>query len=465
PPRTHWLEANATKTRRLGGWILYDGKCRFCIAAANQFRQLFARRGFAFTPLQTPWVQRRLGLVPGAPLEEMRVLTVDGEHYGGANAVLFLANQIWWLRPLGWIGKLPFVHPWVDAGYRWIAARRGCTHLQCASKERRFYNRRLTVVSAAGKPRSMSHGEEHVNGSDPAGEYCRNRRLESRCSLDIAAWIPLVILPVSALFVRNHVEPWLFMWLMVGAIFLGCKWFTLHVAAQNSRPAIIHQLAYFLLWPDMDAGLFLGPKRAKSTLLAELPNIAAALGKMALGALLLWGFARHFTHDLVAGWIGMIGLILIAHFGMFSLAAAGWRLRGRPARPIMNAPWKADKLAGFWGRRWNRAFQQLVIETVFRPMAGSIGVVRATLITFFISGLLHELVISLPAGAGYGLPTSYFLLQGWGMIAQRTPIAGRYRFNNRLFTLFLVALPAFGLFHPPFVRGVIVPFMHAIGAL
>ena len=77
----------------------------------------------------------------------------------------------------------------------------------------------------------------------------------------------------------------------------------------------------------------------------------------------------------------------------------------------------------------------------------------------------RTILISLPAGAGYGLPTGYFLLQGWGLIAQRTPIAGRRWFNNRFFTLFLVAIPAFGLFHPPFLRGVIVPFMHAIGAL
>lgn len=422
--RTIVTELDRENAAPLRGWILYDGECRFCIAAANRFHQLFAMRGFAFIPLQTPWVQRRLGLLPGAPLEEMRVLTASGEDYGGADAVLFLANQIWWLRPIAWIGKLPLVHSAVDVAYRWIAARRGCTHLKCS-------------VGQRGRPEDGTK----------------------------AGWAALIILPTLALLVRGHVEPWLFMWLMVGAIFLSCKWLTLQRAKRKSRATTARKLAYLLLWPGMDAVRFFGSKRTTSPPSDELPNIAAALGKIALGALMLWAIARHFTNPLLAGWIGMIGMILIVHFGVFGLAAGCWRFLGIPARPIMNAPWKAAQLSEFWGRRWNRAFQQLVIDTLFRPFANSLGVVRATLITFFISGLLHELVISLPAGAGYGLPTGYFLLQGWGLIAQRTPIAGRRWFNNRFFTLFLVAIPAFGLFHPPFVRGVIVPFMHAIGAL
>jgi hypothetical protein len=70
-------------------------------------------------------------------------------------------------------------------------------------------------------------------------------------------------------------------------------------------------------------------------------------------------------------------------------------------------------------------------------------------------------VISLPAGAGYGLPTAYFLLQGIGILLERAfP-----QMRGRIFTILITAFPAFWLFHPPFVRHVILPFMKAIGAL
>jgi len=67
----------------------------------------------------------------------------------------------------------------------------------------------------------------------------------------------------------------------------------------------------------------------------------------------------------------------------------------------------------------------------------------------------------LPAGGGYGLPTAYFLLQGIGILFERVfP-----RIRGRTFTVLITAVPAFWLFHPPFVHNVILPFMKAIGAL
>ena len=156
----------------------------------------------------------------------------------------------------------------------------------------------------------------------------------------------------------------------------------------------------------------------------------------------------------------MTGLIFILHFGLFHLAAIGWRRVGVDVDLIMNAPWRSKSLSEFWGRRWNGAFNSLVLDLFFRRFARSIGPVRATLTAFLIFGLLHELVISLPACAGYGLPTAYFLFQGWGAVAQRA-----FGMRGGLFTMAIVAGPAFWLFHPPFVRHVILPFMHAIHAL
>lgn len=128
----------------------------------------------------------------------------------------------------------------------------------------------------------------------------------------------------------------------------------------------------------------------------------------------------------------------------------------------MNAPIRSTSLAEFWGRRWNGAFNDLVLDLFFRRLARRFGPPIATLGSFFFSGPLHELVISLPAAGGYGLPTGYFLWQGAGVIAQRK---WRRGFLGWTVTMAIVVVPAFWLFHPLFVRRVIIPFMQAIGAL
>jgi alginate O-acetyltransferase complex protein AlgI len=161
----------------------------------------------------------------------------------------------------------------------------------------------------------------------------------------------------------------------------------------------------------------------------------------------------------------MIGMILVLHFGMFALLAIAWRAYGLDVRPIMDAPLNSTSLGEFWGRRWNGAFNQLAFENIFRPVARSTGPILGTIVAFLASGLIHELVISLPARTGYGLPTAYFLLQGCGVIIQHRVPRIRHGMAGQFFTAFVVAVPAFWLFHPPFVRNVILPFMKAIGAL
>ena len=97
------------------------------------------------------------------------------------------------------------------------------------------------------------------------------------------------------------------------------------------------------------------------------------------------------------------------------------------------------------------------------------GARGALLAGFLISGLVHEVVISLPARAGFGLPTLFFLIQAGAILFERSAVGRRLGLGQgatgRLFTLAALALPAYGLFHPPFVYGVILPFMGAIGAL
>jgi D-alanyl-lipoteichoic acid acyltransferase DltB (MBOAT superfamily) len=219
----------------------------------------------------------------------------------------------------------------------------------------------------------------------------------------------------------------------------------------------------------MDAEAFLDASRS-----VKLPTpvawLSAVLETM-LGALLLWVVARSIpqSYPLVRGWVGMLGIILLLHFGAFKMAALLWQRVGIDAKPIMLAPLRSTSLGEFWGKRWNLGFRQIAHQLIFRPLHRPLGTGAASFLVFVASGLIHDLVISLPARAGYGLPTAYFLLQGAGVAIERSRFSRRLGLGRGVrgwcFTMVFLALPAFWLFHPYFVLRVILPFMRAIHAI
>jgi alginate O-acetyltransferase complex protein AlgI len=254
------------------------------------------------------------------------------------------------------------------------------------------------------------------------------------------------------------------------AIFFGCKWLTWwRVMAAGVRVSSGRSLGYLVAWPGMDACAFFnqGPKPAAPT----ATQWCVAFLKTGFGAFLLWGVARQAppAGPLLTGWVGLVGLLFIFFFGVFHLLALTWQQAGVDARYIMRAPLLARSLSDFWGARWNLAFHRLVHDFVFQPLRRRLGIGGATFASFLASGLVHELVISLPARAGYGLPTLYFLLQGAGVLVERSALGERCGLEGgllgRFFTLLLTAGPATWLFHPPFITRVIIPLMHAIAAL
>ena len=194
-----------------------------------------------------------------------------------------------------------------------------------------------------------------------------------------------------------------------------------------------------------------------------------ALTKLAAGILLFWGVARLVQYPLLVGWIGMIGVVMILHFGLFHLLSCGWRTIGVDARPLMNWPLTSQSNSEFWGVRWNTAFRDLTHRFLFRPLIPRVGARGAVLVGFLFSGLIHDLVISVPARGGYGGPTVFFLVQGFAILLSRSAIARRIGLRNGLlgwsFTLLSLLLPVYLLFHPVFVHEVILPFMKVVGAI
>ena len=114
------------------GWVFYDGQCPICSRWVSRFTNALLRRRYLTVPLQRGWVQERLALDADAAITEMHVITVDGTHLGGADAVVFLAGRIWWVRPLALLGKLPGVRRLFASAYRFIARRRYCGKGSCS---------------------------------------------------------------------------------------------------------------------------------------------------------------------------------------------------------------------------------------------------------------------------------------------------------------------------------------------
>jgi len=293
--------------------------------------------------------------------------------------------------------------------------------------------------------------------------------VSTRSAIWWIGWVPLVVFASVTVAMRNLLQPWQFMWALAFAIYSGLKWLTLWNAWPRSDRSSWRSVAYLLAWPGMDADAFLGG--AKRVQPPPLQAWGMAVFRTACGALLIWVAARAIPAHaaLIRGWIGMIGLILLLHFGSFQCVALFWQTVRLDAVPIMSAPLRSKSLAEFWGKRWNLGFRQLSYDLIFRPLHRRIGAPFAGFLVFIASGLIHDLVISLPARGGYGLPTAYFMLQGLGVVVERSQVGRQLGIQKGLrgwlFMAVITLGPVYWLFHRPFVERVILPFMHAIRAI
>lgn len=285
-------------------------------------------------------------------------------------------------------------------------------------------------------------------------------------ALAAAAVAPLVVLPTAAFVAFARGPAWVLMWMLAGSFYAGLKWLTLATCPAAHQSSRARRVAYLLLWPGMDAAAFCASTAKVDT--PKFPEWLLALTKLALGGVWLAIVAPRLVaqHPMTAGWVAMVGIIFVLHFGAFHLLSLGWRAAGIDAQPIMNFPILATSLSDFWGRRWNLAFRDVAFGQLFRPLARRVGAAQAMLVVFIASGIVHDLVISLPAHAGWGGPTGYFALQGFGLLLEKSDWGKRLGLGSgitgRLFCGLLTVGPIGFLFHPPFVRCVILPLLTAI---
>jgi len=418
------MSLETTDHRRVDGIVFYDGECSLCRRGARRLGRALARRRLELASLQAPDACARLGVAEDDRLKEMRLRLEDGTVFGGAAAVIEVARRIWWAWPLWALSRLPGAMRLMRAAYGWVA-------LHCGS----------------------------------ASGACRIEAPASRRGVGV---LPLIVLPAIAVLVRPSLPPWAFMWTMAAALYAGCKWLSYRDACSHGVYASrVRALEFLVVWPGMDAAAFLSRSSGEARP-AGSEWIMAAL-KTAFGVALLWVVARAAlpAHAMLAGWLAMAGVVFVLHFGTFHLLSLAWRGAGVNAMPVMRHPLRSESLADFWGRRWNTAFHELATRFSFEPLRERVGASTAALFVFLLSGLIHELVISVPAHGGYGLPTGYFVVQGLGIAGERSRRGRRlglgHGWRGRLFAVLVAAGPAYWLFPPPFVHRVLLPMLAAIG--
>jgi alginate O-acetyltransferase complex protein AlgI len=280
--------------------------------------------------------------------------------------------------------------------------------------------------------------------------------------------IPLALLLAAALAVGPWVAPWAWTAILIAACWAGCKALVWRAAVRAGLRADPRRaLAWLVLWPGMHPRAARARPPPPPPALAE---VAVAAGKTIAGLAVLVVAVRHVhahAGPTAAAWAGLVGMALAVPWGAFHLLALAWRAAGVPVEPIFRSPAFAPSLSAFWSRRWNLAVRDLAALLVHAPLRPRWGAPAATAAAFVASGIAHDLVLSLPARGGWGLPTAYFLFQAAGVHLERSPAGRRLGLDGGaagwIFMALVTLAPVPLLFHAPFIERVFLPFLDALG--
>ena len=286
----------------------------------------------------------------------------------------------------------------------------------------------------------------------------------------VLAWL-LLIVSIVGIERFTHLQPPGFRMLSIILLTLFSMKVIVSVAYYKNKEnklSFIQWIAFSAGWFGMRPNLF--ESLGQNSLPGNCKLILVGLSKILIGLILLV-FAGLISSNysgtpftVLALGFTLVGISLILHFGILNMSAGFWRLSGVDTRTLFRSPLLSTSLSEFWGRRWNIAFSEMTSIALYRPLKISVGKNFAMLIAFLFSGLLHEMAISIPVKAGYGLPMLYFLIHGFLMLVEnglekKGIIIGKNKWIGRAWVIFWLLLPLPILFHIPFLKGVVLPII------
>ncbi len=260
----------------------------------------------------------------------------------------------------------------------------------------------------------------------------------------ILGWIVLITLLIATDFAMRDAKP---LWRMVAiccVLLSGMKGLVYAEWAVSRKLPLLRYGVFSFLWFGMDPGSFRGRRKE----LSWKNDVFLGLFLMLIGTLGAWlVWAMEWRQIFVM----FLPMSLGFHFGALRVLKGGLRAAGFPVRTLFPNILKTRGISDFWSRRWNTGYSQMMQRLVGRPSERLFGESVGIMMVFVISGLLHEVAITLPVGSGYGLPTLYFTLHGFLTIFE-------LRWNRpigKIPALLAVLLPLGWLFPPEFQTVVI----------
>jgi predicted DCC family thiol-disulfide oxidoreductase YuxK len=125
-------EVTDSKGWHARAWLFYDAECDFCTRIAKVVAKGMHRQQLGMAPLQDPRVVSLLGVPAEEILLAVRYLAPDGKQHSGADALIALAHEFWWARPIVWFARIPPFMRTLHSTYGWVARHRQCHAELCA---------------------------------------------------------------------------------------------------------------------------------------------------------------------------------------------------------------------------------------------------------------------------------------------------------------------------------------------
>lgn len=275
------------------------------------------------------------------------------------------------------------------------------------------------------------------------------------------AWLFTIVSVATVFYLSGDLTAGQRMLALIFSLFIGLKTVSVAALLPGGMP-LGRWLLYSLGWVGMQPIVFM---KRNSTGSWDKPLILRALGCLLLGFIWLLtveivGIKFGFNyHVLMLSWPAFV---FIFHGGIFPLLGAMYRQQGFGVSKVMDYPLAAKSLGNFWGARWNVVYIAMLKQAVFKPLAKKMGSNIAFIYSFLVSGVLHEVALTLPLGRGFGLPTLYFLLQAFLVMLERRFAKGRM---GRFAVVLCLILPLPLLFTHAFLGEILRPFMYRLSEL